>query len=201
MFSFNQAPPTLVPVENPPPSSNQMKKEVMSPGQSDAANQAALRETLQLLQVKEALDRYVKQQGLGGELEVQLMEDGLRIRIKDSALFASGQATLFPESRNLASDIAKLLVGLPQQILVAGHTDNIPINTAQFPSNWELSSARAINFMRFLLTQEPTLKPENFSAIGYGEYRPLRLNTTEADRAKNRRVEVWIIRSQKQPKQ
>jgi chemotaxis protein MotB len=58
---------------------------------------------------------------------------------------------------------------------------------------------RAVNFMRYLLSQETALKPQNFSAIGYGEYRPLRPNNTEKGRSKNRRVEVWIIRAQKQP--
>ena len=60
---------------------------------------------------------------------------------------------------------------------------------------------RAVNFMRFLFTIEPTLKPANFSAVGYGEYRPVQPNTSDENRAKNRRVEVWIIRSQKPAKQ
>ena len=115
-------------------------------GKSAAENQAALRETIQLIQVKEAVDRYIKLQGLGGELEAQLTDDGLRLRIKDSALFRSGEATLLPGSTKLAGEIAKLLAGLPQQVVVAGHTDNIPINTYQFPSNWELSGMRAVKF-------------------------------------------------------
>ena len=174
-----------------------MNKEIMSPSQAAGETQAALRETVQLLQVKEAVDRYIKLQGLGGELEAQLMEDGLRIRIKDSALFASGQANLFPESQKLAGEIAKLLSGLPQQIVIAGHTDNVPINTGMFPSNWELSGMRAVNFMRFMFSIEPKLKPANFSAVGYGEYRPVQPNASDEARAKNRRVEVWIIRSQR----
>jgi len=169
----------------------------MSPSQTTADSQAALRETVQLLQVKEAVDRYIKAAGLGGDLETQLTEDGLRIRIRDSALFRSGQADLLPESRVLAGNVAKLLAGLNQQIIVAGHTDNVPINTAQFPSNWELSGMRAVNFMRFMFTQEATLKPANFSAVGYSEYRPVGPNTTNEGRAKNRRVEIWILRSQK----
>ena len=198
LMPYNQTAPQLVPIDSPPPSENRMNKEVMSPPQSIGETQAALRETVQLLQVKEAVDRYIKLQGLGGELEAQLVEDGLRIRIKDSALFASGQAELFPEARKLGGEIAKLLSGLPQQIVVAGHTDNVPINTAMFPSNWELSGMRAVNFMRFLFSVEPTLKPANFSAVGYGEYRPVLPNTNDEARAKNRRVEVWIIRSQRQ---
>jgi len=196
LFSFNQGPPVVSP-QDAPPQTTQLNTSLMSPSQTTADSQAALRETVQLLQVKEAVDRYIKAAGLGGDLETQLTEDGLRIRIRDSALFRSGQADLLPESRVLAGNVAKLLAGLNQQIIVAGHTDNVPINTAQFPSNWELSGMRAVNFMRFMFTQEATLKPANFSAVGYSEYRPVGPNTTNEGRAKNRRVEIWILRSQK----
>ena len=207
MMAFDYMAPQLAPSENVPAAATSdvpLNKAETPPASSTsnratALTQAALRETVQLLQLKEAVDRYIKMQGLVGELEAKSTEDGVRLRIKDSALFPSGEAYLRPESQKLAADIAKLLAGLPQQIVVAGHTDNVPINTYQFPSNWELSGIRAVNFMRFLLAQEPTLKPENFSAIGYGEYRPLRPNNSEEGRSKNRRVEVWIIRAQKQP--
>ena len=201
LFAFNQGAPQMMPVESPPPPDTHLKNQVMNPGaaaQTAAENQAALRETIQLIQVKEAVDRYIRTQGLGGELEAQLTDDGLRLRIKDSALFHSGEADLLPESRKLAGDIAKLLAGLPQQFIVAGHTDNVPINTYQFPSNWELSGMRAVKFMKFLFSQEPTLQPANFSSVGYGEYRPIGPNTTNEGRAKNRRVEVWILRSIRQ---
>lgn len=198
MFAFNQGAPQVAQTTNPPPPNPHINTQINSASQSAAETQAALRETIQLIQVKEAVDRYIRMQGLGGELEAQLTPDGLRLRIKDSALFRSGQADLLPEARKMATDIAKMLSGLPQQFVVAGHTDNVPINTAQFPSNWELSGMRAVNFMRFLFTQEPTLKPENFTAVGNSEYRPVGPNTTDEGRAKNRRVEVWILRSQKQ---
>ena len=204
LFPFDNMAPQLVPGENPPVSTNRElpnKIEISpaAPTGNLAQTQAALRETVQLLQLKEAVDRYIQLQGLVGQLEAKSTDDGVRLRIKDSALFPSGEAYLRPEAQKLAADIARLLVGLPQQIVVAGHTDNVPINTGQFPSNWELSGLRATNFMRYLLSQEQSLKPENFSAIGYGEYRPLRPNTTDEGRAKNRRVEVWILREQKQP--
>ena len=201
MFTFNQGPPQTMPLENPTPPEQRINTQINNPNQSatDAqAAQSAMRETIQLLQVKEAVDRYIRMQGLGGQLEAQLTEDGLRLRIKDSALFRSGQADLLPEARKMAGDIAKLLAGLPQQFIVAGHTDNVPINTGQFPSNWELSGTRAVNFMKFLFASEPTLRPGNFSAVGYSEYRPVAPNTTDAGRAQNRRVEVWILRTQRQ---
>lgn len=203
MFPFDHLAPRLVPGENPTTTSNVERPNVFevtpsSPSANPAAVQAALRETVQLIQLKEAVDRYIKLHGMVGQIEAQTTEDGVRLRIKDSALFESGQAALKPESQTLAADIAKLLVGLPQQIVVAGHTDTVPINTFLYPSNWELSSARALNFMRFMLNREPELKPQNFSAIGYGEFRPIAVNTTEEGRSKNRRVEVWILRALKQ---
>ena len=206
MLPFEYMAPRPVPGEAPPASSNldtpnKFDASPTAPNSGNTLTQAALRETVQLIQLKEAVDRYIKMQGLVGELEAHSTEDGVRLRIKDSALFPSGEAYLRPESQKLASDIGKLLVGLPQQIVVAGHTDNVPINTGQFPSNWELSGMRAVNFMRYLLLLEPSLKPQNFSAIGYGEYRPLRQNNSEENRSKNRRVEVWIFRAQKQPNQ
>jgi chemotaxis protein MotB len=204
MFPFDHLAPQLVPGENPAATTNPDKPNVFevtpsSPPAGTAAVQAVLRETVQLIQLKESVDRYIKLHGLVGQLDAQSTEDGVRLRIKDSALFESGAAVLRPESQKLAADIAKLLAGLPQQIVVAGHTDDVPINTFAYPSNWELSGARAINFMRFILNREPSLKPQNFSAIGYGEYRPIGLNTSAEGRAKNRRVEVWIIRMQKLP--
>lgn len=151
-------------------------------------------EAVQLNEVKKKLDNYIKNNSLGGVLQTALTEDGLVVRIQDSALYSSGQANLLPESRRWASVIAKMLGTLSQSVVISGHTDNVPINTAEFPSNWDLSSKRALNFMKFLLAENPDLKPERFSAIGFGEYRPAAVNTTSDGRAKNRRVEVLILK-------
>ena len=161
-----------------------------------AKEQAYLRESVQLAEVKREIDRYMQKNNLAGDLTTALTEDGLMIRIKDSALFNSGSAELRPESLVIGTEVAKMLSILPQQIVISGHTDNIPIRTREFPSNWELSSMRAINFMKFLLAQE-NMKPERFSAIGYGEYRPMVDNNTPDGHSKNRRVEVLIMRSNK----
>lgn len=156
--------------------------------------QAQLRETVELIKVKQDMDQYIQKNNLTGQLTTVLTDDGLMIRIKDSALFLSGSAELRSESQRFAAEIAKMLAPLSQQVLISGHTDNMPINTAEFPSNWELSSKRSINFMKFLLSEEK-LKPERFSAVGYGEYRPLASNAAEDGQAKNRRVEVLIVRN------
>ena len=169
------------------------------PNQSRTENekeQAHLKETLQLLDVKKELDKYIQKNNLAGDLTTALTEDGLMIRIKDSALFTSGNADLRTESLRIGNEVAGMLAPLPQKVVISGHTDNVPINTREFPSNWELSSKRAINFMKFLLSQG-ALKPERFSAIGYGEYRPVAANDTVEGHSKNRRVEVLIMRNYK----
>ena len=81
--------------------------------------------------------------------------------------------------------------------MISGHTDNVPINSSQYPSNWELSSQRAVNFMKYLLSVNSKLAPQRFSAVGYSEYRPISDNATEEGRSKNRRVEVLIARNYK----
>lgn len=159
----------------------------------DGKEQAYMQESSQLSQVKQSLDKYIQENNLAGDLQTVLTEEGLMIRIKDTALFPSGSAELLPESRRFGAVIAKMLKPLNQKIIISGHTDNVPINTREFPSNWDLSSKRALNFMKFLLAQED-LEPQRFSAIGYGEYRPVMSNDTSEGRAKNRRVEVLIQR-------
>ncbi|MDF2569270.1 MAG: motB, partial [Sporomusa sp.] len=154
-----------------------------------------MQETAQLIELKKKLDQYIADNGLGGDLSTALTDDGLMIRIKDTALFSSGSAEIRPESQRFGTQIAKLLSPLNQKVTVSGHTDILPINTREFPSNWELSSRRAVNFMKFLMVQEAGLKPERFSATGYGEYRPVASNDTPAGRSVNRRVEVLIQRN------
>ncbi|HML35723.1 MULTISPECIES: flagellar motor protein MotB [Sporomusa] len=156
---------------------------------------AYMQETVQLIELKKTLDQYIADNGLGGDLTTTLTDDGLVIRIQDTALFPSGSADLRPESRRFGTHIAKLLTPLTQKVTVSGHTDNLPINTREFPSNWELSSRRAVNFMRFLMAEESGLRPERFSATGYGEYRPVAGNNTSEGRSANRRVEVFIQRN------
>ena len=115
------------------------------------------------------------------------------VTILENVLFDSGKADVKLESLGIAKEMSSLLVSAsPREITVSGHTDNVPIANAQFASNWELSTQRAVNFMQVLL-QNKELQPEKFSAIGYGEYRSIAPNDTQEGKAKNRRVEVFIL--------
>ncbi|MNO29331.1 Motility protein B [compost metagenome] len=160
------------------------------------ADMAKLRkkEQEELEKLKKQFDQYIKNNGLTDLLSTKLNQSQLTITISDNALFSSGQAVVKDESRQLAKSISTMLQQFPNyEVLVEGHTDNIPISNSEYPSNWDLSVARALQFMKILLLN-PYLDPVKFSPIGYGEYHPIADNATAAGRAKNRRVEVSILR-------
>jgi chemotaxis protein MotB len=152
------------------------------------------KETDQLQELQEKLQGIIDSQNLSGQLETRMVEEGLLITIKDELFFRSGSASILPTSEPLAKALATLLTTISQKVAISGHTDNIPISTPEFPTNWDLSSKRAVNFLRYMLERETLLRPERFSAIGYGEYRPLMPNSTAVNRERNRRVEVLIMR-------
>ena len=161
----------------------------------DNANSAYMQENENLREAQEKIEQYIKENNLQDQVSTELSEEGLMIRLKERALFASGSASLEGQADQIVPVIASLLASLPERVTISGHTDNVPISTAQFPSNWELSSARAVSLMRGLMGVQPSLNPARFSALGYSEYRPIADNNTEEGRAQNRRVEVFIARS------
>lgn len=151
-------------------------------------------EQADLEKLKKQFDQYIKNNGLTDLLSTKLNQSQLMITISDNALFASGQAIVKDESRQLAKSISTMLQQFPDyDVLVQGHTDNVPIANTSYSSNWDLSVDRALHFMKILLLN-PNLNPRKFSPIGYGEYHPIADNSTAAGRSKNRRVEVSIIR-------
>jgi chemotaxis protein MotB len=166
----------------------------------DKAMQELMRkEQEDLEKLKRQVDKYINDNGLSTQLETKLNQSRLMITISDRALFPSGSAAVKPDARKLGTFIGGMLQKYPNyEIMVSGHTDNQPINNADFSSNWDLSTMRAVRFMDVLLLN-PNLDPKRFSAVGYGEYKPVAGNDTEAGRAKNRRVEVSIIRNYAEP--
>jgi len=125
-------------------------------------------------------------------VSMEINERGLVIHIVESSLFESGQAVLKPEALSVLDKIAAEIKDLPNQVRVEGHTDDRPIATTRFPSNWELSSARATSVVRYLIGRY-AFSPEKLSALGFGEYRPIAPNTSEENRAKNRRVDIVVL--------
>jgi len=146
----------------------------------------------ELVEIQGKIEQYIEEKALSPRLETELTSKGLLLKIKEGVLYSSGSADISTDSKIIAVEISNLLVTDPaRKILIEGHTDNVPSNSLEFPSNWELSSTRAINFMKILL-ENNELSPEKFSATGYGEYQPLVSNDTPAGKAENRRVEVLI---------
>ena len=139
----------------------------------------------------------VEEAQMGEAIKVQVTESGIAIKIADPIGFASGSADLQPHLHKVLSDIALIINQAPgSQIRVEGHTDNVPISTARFPSNWELSAARALSVVRHM-SRAGGIDPARMSAIGYGEYRPLLPNTTAENRSANRRIEIYVDYVQK----
>ncbi|MDR5898707.1 OmpA family protein [Halomonas vilamensis] len=123
-------------------------------------------------------------------VNVEQGREGITLRIDDSLLFASGAAQLTSQGRGVIDSLVEVLESFDGQISIEGHTDNIPISTVRFPSNWELSAARAIAVLRHL--QDEGLNASRMRAVGYADTQPMESNDTPEGRAANRRVELLL---------
>jgi len=161
---------------------------------SVTATQAASQQQQTFLHIKQQLEAYAKAHGLSKNVQATVEAQGLNIRVlTDDLLFPSGQATLEDRSHALLGEIADLLnVDETHPIAVEGNTDNVPIHGGVYPSNWELSTARASTVVRFLI--EHGVSPARLTASGYAEQRPVATDATAGGRALNRRVEIVMQR-------
>lgn len=162
--------------------------------ENDEENEKKILEELnQLKKLQEEINAYIYENNLAEILGTQLSDEGLLITILTDVSFDSGSAQVKNEGKEIAREIANFIyTDPPHQIIISGHADDRPMYNDEFKSNWELSVMRAVNFMGLLL-ENKQLEPKRFSAKGYGEYHPIVPNTNEANRAKNRRVEVLIL--------
>ncbi|NLN22386.1 MAG: OmpA family protein [Syntrophomonadaceae bacterium] len=151
-------------------------------------------EAKHLADLQQALNEFIAREELGEQITVNLEERGLVVRFQTTVLFARGSADLTPEARRIIDRVGDRLNDLPNYIRVEGHTCDLPINTPQYPSNWELSTARATNVLQELISS-CNISPERLSAIGYGEYRPRVPNINESSRQMNRRIDIVILRT------
>ncbi len=132
----------------------------------------------------------IQASALGTRIEVTTLQDSINLEVSDNILFEPGSATLKPLGQQLLDELAALLVNQRYPVSVEGHTDNIPIETLRFASNWELSSTRATNVTRYLIARGITA--DRLRAIGYADTRPRTDNTTAESRARNRRVSLVL---------
>ena len=155
---------------------------------------AAQQEQASFEALQRELKEYAAKHGFAKSVNVTIEQRGLAIRVlTDSLLFTSGSATLESQGQPLLTEIAALLnVDHVHPIAVEGNTDNVPITGGQFPSNWELSTARASSVVRFLISKG--VDSQRLSAVGYAEQHPIATNSTPAGRALNRRVEIVLQR-------
>lgn len=147
--------------------------------------------------LKEKVEQYISENQMQAEVDVELESYGLVIRFKDNVLFDPGSAVIKVNSYDILFFLGNLLNSeefINEKIRVEGHTDNVPINTPMYPSNWELSTSRATNVVKFFI-ERGSLIPIRLSASGYSEYHPIATNETVEGRSANRRVEIVIVKT------
>ncbi len=143
-------------------------------------------------QIKSAVDAYLIKQGAQSKVTLEITRRGLIVSLKEAGFFNSGQANIKPEAYEMINTIAEVMTQYNNPMRLEGHTDNVPINSAQFPSNWELSTARATNGLKYLL-KNFNVDANKISATGYAEFRPIADNATPDGRARNRRVDLVML--------
>lgn len=142
--------------------------------------------------IRSDIEEFAKTKGLVGKVLVRENRDGIVITLSGNLLFDSAKAELKPQAVVALEKVATIIKDRSNEIRVEGHTDNIPISTPLYPSNWELSTARAIAVAKYLTVVEG-ISADRIGAVGYGEYRPIVDNDSREHRALNRRVDVLIV--------
>lgn len=171
----------LIPILTSPPEEDQQEK------------QKSFLENQELNQIagefEASLEDLIQEQ----KVSVKKMDDWIEISLEDTIVFSSGGVEPIDEALPVIEKIARILKAHDNAMLVEGHTDNIPIRTGAFPSNWELSAARAASVVRYLALEG--VSPQRMAAMGYGEFRPVVRNDTPQGRRKNRRVVLLVSKS------
>ncbi|MFW6211096.1 MAG: OmpA/MotB family protein [bacterium] len=153
------------------------------------------RSQVQLTTLREKVQKWILQRKLERDVKVRFNERGLVISLMtDKVLFDPGSAEMGPASRRMLSDVGELLKEVTNPIMVEGHTDDTPITRSRrYDDNWELSAARAVNVLKYLITAG--VSPDRLSAAGYGSQKPLVPNIDDITRAKNRRIDIVVLKA------
>jgi chemotaxis protein MotB len=169
-----------------PPPKRPLVKPDTTPVKTPTPDQLALQA------LKARLSERLKLQISGGQVGLEVDPRGLVVSIREAGTFGVGSAELSDSARSVLGEVADALADVDHPVRIEGHTDDVPIRTAKYKSNWELSTARATNVVSFFV-EDRGLPPSRFSAAGYGEFRPRAENTSGANRAANRRVDIVIL--------
>lgn len=151
-------------------------------------------EAAQMAELEKELKEFLSKENLAGQINVQMEERGLVVSFQTAILFEKGSAELTPESKRILALVSTRLKNIPNFLRVEGHACNLRINTPLYPSNWELSTARATNVVTELITANG-IPANRLSATGYGEHRPLYPNNSESNRQMNRRIDILILKT------
>lgn len=162
-------------------------------GQADARRLKRAKAQEEEAQVESNIKESMRTEELANLVEIQSSERKVNLVLKEGVLFASGRADLKAPALKVLMPIAAELKKIPNDVLIEGHTDNIPIKNGKYISNWELSMARAYSVLRFM--EEQGLSARHLAGIGYGENRPVSSNSTPEGRAQNRRIEISIMKT------
>jgi chemotaxis protein MotB len=157
---------------------------------SDSAEMVDLESSL--AKIFDNLEELAQQFNLQDQITMAFTHEGLMMRLSEHALFDLGAADIAIEAQPLLQKIGAIISRTDYLIRIEGHTDNLPIHTALFPSNWELSTARAVNVLRYFI-ENHNIDPRRLAAEGFSEFHPLVANDRPENRAKNRRVEIIFI--------
>lgn len=190
--TITMASPVPLPTRNAPPPGVNFPPLPMPPPPSQpppAPNHAERDAEMQRLadQIKEAMAPLMDKD----LLRVRRTSIGVEVEINTNILFASASADIAPAARNVLKEIAGILVGFPNPVRVEGFTDNLPIRSAVYPSNWELSAGRAASVVHLFM--DTGIEPVRMAAVGFGEHQPVADNATETGRRRNRRVNLVIL--------
>ena len=139
----------------------------------------------------ESLNEYFEEQGLSSEVKLELVDEGLLLDVKETVLFDMGEATIKSESLKVLNKLGTFFEKFDQEIRVVGHTDNVPITTEKYPSNWELAAARSCAIVRYYTNKN--FDSKQMMCLSHGESQPIASNKTEEGRAQNRRVNFLIV--------
>lgn len=149
-------------------------------------------------EIYEDITEFIQENNLQNEVKVYENYKGINIELKEAIIFDTGKAYLREDSLGVLNKVNEIIGKVSSKIIIEGHTDNVPIKTAQFPSNWHLSSARAMSVLDYFLVTKGQKNPERFSAQAYGEYSPIAPNDSTEHRAMNRRVNIIIVSGKKE---
>lgn len=156
--------------------------------------------TQQLSNLNTKVEEYIEDQGLENEVETKITDKGLTVRFTGKVLFDLGEAMIKENAKEILNQMAKFIKTVPNDVMVEGHTDDLPISNSKYPSNWELSTARATNVIRYFIEND-NIDPTRLSAAGYSKYKPIVPNEDWENRMKNRRVDIVILRMDQQSKE